>query len=143
MIKDFFISIFDSIIKFSINILGGWDIWLTSLVFLIVINIIVEIVRYSLFKTDKGNDKDITFDLFKLFRCGVRKILILIVVAIGTRLDQIVTPNNEFIRYTVIGYYIASETISILENAGACGIPLPKILYNVLDNLKNENMKRK
>ena len=45
----------------------------------------------------------------------------------------------EHIRTAVIGFYIANEGISILENAGELGIPLPKKLIAVLKQLKSKD----
>lgn len=61
-------------------------------------------------------------------------------VALGTVLDIIISPEDVFIRVMVVSYYIANESLSILENVGACGVPLPKVLYKILDSLKANNM---
>jgi Phage-related holin (Lysis protein) len=58
-------------------------------------------------------------------------------VTLGTMLDDIITPNEVFIRVMITSYYIASESLSVVENIGACGVPLPKALYKVLDSLKD------
>lgn len=42
------------------------------------------------------------------------------------------------VRSLVIGFYIANEGISILENAGRLGVPMPKKLVDVLMQLKGE-----
>jgi len=44
-------------------------------------------------------------------------------------------------RSAVIGFYLANEGISILENAGELGIPLPKKLIAVLKQLKDKEDK--
>lgn len=41
----------------------------------------------------------------------------------------------------VSGFYAANEAISILENASALGIPLPKKLVAVLKQLKEDSDK--
>ena len=41
----------------------------------------------------------------------------------------------------MIGFYIANEGISILENAGNIGLPLPKKLIEVLQQLKSKEEK--
>ena len=74
-----------------------------------------------------------------MFRGGIKKMLILVMIAIGTMLDGIIAPDETYIRSVVAGYYIANESLSILENIGACGVPLPKFLFNVLDALKKDN----
>ena len=62
-------------------------------------------------------------------------------VALGTTLDSIISPDELYIRVMIVSYYIANESFSILENIGACGVPLPKALYKVLDTLKSKGEK--
>lgn len=59
-------------------------------------------------------------------------------VALGAVLDSIISPDNVFIRIMVVSYYIANESLSILENIGVCGLPLPKSLYKILDSHKDD-----
>ena len=77
-----------------------------------------------------------------LFRGGIKKMFILLMVALGAVLDSIISPNEKYIRIMVASYYIANESLSILENVGACGVPLPKALYEILDTLKSDNEKK-
>lgn len=129
-------SVFCWICSVIVNLLGGWDIWLASLVFLMATDIVVGIVKSILCKSDKSPSGGLSSQ--SMFRGGIKKILILILIAIGTALDEIIEPGNTFIRSSVAGYYIANEMISIFENIGACGVPLPEIFYKVLDILKKK-----
>ena len=70
-----------------------------------------------------------------------KKGLILIIVAVGNIVDIYILGGGAVCRSTVIGFYLANEGISILENAGNLGIPLPKKLVSVLKQLKNDNNK--
>ena len=40
------------------------------------------------------------------------------------------------IKYCICISFIANELISIIENAGLMGIPIPKVLSNAVDVLK-------
>lgn len=117
-----------------IHSLGGWDIWLTSLVFLMATDIVAGIIKSFLCKSDKSRSGGLSSQ--SMFHGGIKKLLILLMVAIGTRLDEIITPDNTYIRSAVAAYYIANELVSVFENIGACGVPLPKIFFKVLDILK-------
>ncbi len=117
-----------------VNIFGGWDVWLMTLFFFMIVDIVVGIAKAVLCKSDKSASGGLNSQV--MFRGGIKKILIFILIAIGTALDEIVEPGNTYIRSAVASYYIANEMLSILENVGACGVPLPKVLYNVLDVLK-------
>ena len=70
-----------------------------------------------------------------------KKVLILALVAVGHLLDAHILGGGSVCRNTVIGFYIANEGISILENAGNIGIPLPEKLLEVLKQLKAKNDK--
>ena len=119
-----------------IKLLGGWDIWLASLFTVMVIDIITGIVKAVLVRSDKSQSGGLSS--VSMFRGGIKKISIILMVALGTVLDRIISPNELFIRVMIVTYYIANESLSILENVGACGVPLPKALYGILDSLKNK-----
>ena len=75
------------------------------------------------------------------FKGIAKKVMILALVAVGHILDQHVLGGGAVCRSAVIGFYIANEGISILENAGNLGIPLPKKLIAVLQQLKDKEDK--
>lgn len=75
------------------------------------------------------------------FKGIAKKVIILLLVAVGHILDVYILGGGAVCRSTVIGFYLANEGISILENAGNLGIPLPKKLVLVLTQLKNDNNK--
>lgn len=67
------------------------------------------------------------------------KILIFGLVGIAHLLDANILNTGDVLRTAVILYYIANEGISIIENAGEMGLPIPPKLLNVLEQLKGEN----
>ena len=73
------------------------------------------------------------------FKGIAKKVIILLLVAVGNIVDIYILGGGAVCRSTVIGFYLANEGISILENAGNLGIPLPKKLVSVLNQLKNDN----
>lgn len=66
-----------------------------------------------------------------------RKCLILTFVMIAHRIDVLL--NVDFVRSGVIFAYIANELISITENAGLMGVPVPKAVKKAIDILKNKS----
>ena len=46
--------------------------------------------------------------------------------------------GSNFIRDAVVIAFIANETISIIENAGLMGIPIPAAIMRAIDILKNK-----
>ena len=118
------------------DILGGWDIWLAALLTVMVIDILTGILKAILMRSNKSESGGLSSK--SMFRGGVKKIFILLMVTLGAVLDSIISPDNVFIRIMVVSYYIANESLSVLENIGACGLPLPKSLYKILDSLKDD-----
>lgn len=66
------------------------------------------------------------------------KIIIFALVGIANLLDKNILNSQELLRTAVILYYIANEGVSIMENAGEIGIPIPQKLLDVLAQLKGE-----
>lgn len=129
--------IFCCIGSLVVNALGGWDIWLASLFTVIVLDIVTGIIKAILMRSNKSSSGGLNST--SMFKGGVKKVIILILVALGEVIDNILPTEEAFIRTMIVSYYIANESLSILENIGACGIPLPKGLFKVLDALKNED----
>lgn len=73
------------------------------------------------------------------FKGIAKKVVILLVVAVGNIVDVYILGGGAVCRSTVIGFYLANEGISILENAGNLGIPLPKKLVSVLKQINDNN----
>ena len=65
-----------------------------------------------------------------------RKGATLLVVLVACRLDLVT--GSTFIRDTAIIAFIANETISIIENAGLMGVPIPAVVAKAIDILKQK-----
>lgn len=76
------------------------------------------------------------------FQGLLRKALILFVVLLAALLDRAVAVSADIEFAAVSGatclWFIASEGMSILENAAAMGVPIPKILLNMLELFKSK-----
>lgn len=72
------------------------------------------------------------------FKGIFKKVLILVLVGVGNILDVHLLGGGSVCRSAVIGFYLANEGISILENAGNLGLPLPRKLVEVLEQLKSK-----
>lgn len=126
------------IFSIIIKMLGGWDIWLMALITVMILDILTGLIKAILMRSNKSESGGLSSA--SMFRGGIKKVFILLMVALGTVLEIIISPDDVFIRIMVVSYYIANESLSILENVGACGVPLPKVLYKILDSLKTNNM---
>lgn len=62
-------------------------------------------------------------------------------VAVGVMVDRVIPATNEAVRSAVIFFYIANEGLSILENAGELGLPLPAALKKSLEKMQDKEEK--
>lgn len=65
-----------------------------------------------------------------------KKVSILIVLIVAVLLDRLLNNGLWVFRTLVCYFYIANEGISILENCGKCGLPLPEKLLKALEQLR-------
>lgn len=109
--------------------LGGWDIALQTLLIVIILDYLTGICKaiYNKKINSSVGLKGI-----------MKKVGYLIIVAVAVILDN-VTGNTGAIRTLVIYFFVANEGISILENWGGMGLPLPQKLTETLEQLKNDN----
>lgn len=78
------------------------------------------------------------------FRGLARKAFIMIVVAVAHIIDsQILGGNASVLRSAACCLYIANEGLSILENGGKLGVPYPKKLRDVLEQLRDKDEKER
>ena len=72
------------------------------------------------------------------FQGIAKKILMFFMVGIAAILDLYVLGGESPVREVVIAFYIANEGISVIENSARLGLPVPKKLIDVLEQLKSE-----
>lgn len=70
-----------------------------------------------------------------------KKIFMLLIVAVANIVDINVIGEGHVLRTVTTVFYIANECISLIENAGRIGVPVPKKLLDVLEQLKNTENK--
>ena len=109
--------------------LGGLDMALKTLLILMVLDYITGICKSIVNK--KVNS------IIGL-KGIIKKVGYLILVALSFLLDGVVGDTGA-IRNLVVYFFVANEGISILENWGAMGLPLPSKILEVLEQLKKEN----
>ena len=69
------------------------------------------------------------------FKGICRKVLIFTMVGIGHIIDTHVIGSGSVMRTAVIFFYLSNEGVSLLENAGHLGLPIPNKLKLVLEQL--------
>jgi toxin secretion/phage lysis holin len=75
------------------------------------------------------------------FRGIPKKIMIFVMVAVGHLVDTAIGTNHMF-RDATIFFYCANELVSIIENAGRIGLPVPDRLKQTVDILKGRGEKK-
>ena len=73
------------------------------------------------------------------FKGLAKKGFMLSIVVIANIIDTQVIKSGSAFRSAIICFYFANESISILENAGNIGVPLPKKLKDILIQLREDN----
>lgn len=68
----------------------------------------------------------------------VRKVCILMLVGIGHYIDAYIMGGGDVFRTAVALYYTGNEGISLLENCGNLGLPLPPKLVDVMKQIKGK-----
>ena len=76
------------------------------------------------------------------FKGIAKKILILLLVAAGNLTDRI-TGSDGIIRAIVCLFFLCNEALSVIENAALMGIPFPKKVVKILEQLRDDNDKEK
>ena len=129
--KEFWISI-----QVAFTAVGGWLGWflggcdglLYALLAFVVIDYVTGIMCAIV---DKKLSSAVGFKgIFK-------KVLIFGLVGIGHILDTYVIGNGSILRTAVIFFYLSNEGVSLIENAAHLGLPIPKKLKDVLEQLHN------
>lgn len=70
---------------------------------------------------------------------GIAKtIFMLLIVAVANIVDINVIGDGHVLKSVTVVFYIANECISLIENAGRLGVPVPKKLLDVLEQLKSK-----
>lgn len=118
------------------SIFGGWDTGLVSLLIFMALDYVSGLVVAGVFhksnKTDTGS-----LESKAGWKGLCRKCMTLVFVLIAYRLDLVIGTN--YIRDAVIIAFLANELISLVENAGLMGIPLPAVITKAIDILQKKS----
>ncbi len=105
--------------------LGGWDATLKILVTMAVIDYVTGIIA-------AGYNGELKSKVG--FKGIAKKVVLFLLVGAAAQLDSALGSNSA-IREATIFFFIGNELLSLLENAGRMGIPLPQALTNAVEIL--------
>lgn len=112
--------------------LGGCDGLLYALLAFVVVDYITGVMCAI---SDHSLSSEVGFK-------GIcRKVLIFLLVGIANILDVQVIGTGSVLRTAVVFFYISNEGISLLENAGHLGLPIPEKMKTVLEQLHDRSEK--
>lgn len=118
------------------QLFGGWSFSLTALLICMAFDYITGLIVAGVFhastKTENGR-----LESNAGWKGLARKIVTVVIVVVAHLIDRII--GTDYIRDAVAIAFILNEVISILENAGLMGVPIPKVMKKALEVLHNKS----
>ena len=118
------------------SLFGGWNGAMTTLVILMLIDYVTGIIVAGVFHASPKSSGGALSSAVG-FKGICRKFVILLIVVVACRVDIIL--NTNVIRDATCIGFCANELVSITENAGLMGIPLPRKLVEAIEVLRGDN----
>jgi len=119
------------------SVFGGWDAAIVTLVVFMAMDYVTGMLVAGVFKRSpktEGGGLESRAGWKGLIRKGVT----LLIVVVAARLDLLVG-DQSFIRDGVVIAFLVNETLSIVENAGLMGVPIPPVLVKAIEVLKQRS----
>jgi len=111
-------------------IFGKWDNIMTALVIMMAVDYITGVTAAAIeHKLDSATG----------LKGIAKKLLIFLLVTAAAVMDTMTGLSNHALRATAALFYIGNEGVSILENLGRAGVPIPSSLSSLFQRLKTEN----
>lgn len=117
---------------------GGWSEALITLIVFMAVDYVTGLAVAGIFKKSKKSENG-ALESRAGFKGLCRKGVALLIVLVAVRLDIIM--HTTYIKDAVIIAFVANESISIIENAGLMGVPVPSIIAKAIDVLRKDSEK--
>lgn len=121
--------------SFIAGLFGGFDASMVTLIAFMGVDYVTGLILAAVRKSPKTDTGGLSS------RIGLKglakKCVILMLVLVSARLD--ITLGTSYIRDAVCIGFIANELLSIIENAGLLGVPMPQALKNAVEILQKKN----
>ena len=135
MIKVYCCTAIGVIGSFIAKLFGGWTEDMVTLVIFMAIDFAMGLVVAGVFHNSSKSTSG-ALDSRAGWKGLCKKCVTLLFVLIAHRLDILI--ETDYIRTTAIIGFIANEAISIIENAGLMGLPLPEVVTKAIEILKHK-----
>jgi toxin secretion/phage lysis holin len=127
------LSILGAVGAFISALFGGWDSALTTLIIFMAIDYLTGLIVAGVFH-NSGKSETGALESRAGWKGLCRKGMTLLIVLVAVRLD--IAVGTSFIKDAVVIGYIANEALSIVENAGLMGLPIPEVVQRGIDVLR-------
>jgi toxin secretion/phage lysis holin len=121
--------------SFIASAFGGWTEALTTLLIFMAVDYITGLVCAGVFHKSKKTESG-ALESKASFKGLCRKGVILLIVIVAHRVDLAI--GSSYVRDAVCIAFIVNEAISVIENAGLMGVPIPKAITNAIEVLKKK-----
>ena len=136
IIKDSILAAFALGGSFIARSLGGWDTALQTLIIFMAIDYITGLLVAGIWQRSNKSQTG-AIESRAGFKGLIRKGLILLVVLIGVQLDAIIG-LQAFCRTAIVLFFCGNEGLSIVENLGIMGLPLPDFIKSKFEQLRDK-----
>ena len=118
------------------GLLGEWDVTLTVLVVMMAIDYLTGVIVAACGRSPKSETGGLNS---KIGFIGLaKKGFIMLMVLLAAQLDTVIGTDGTMFRTMAVGYYIANEGLSVLENAALLGVPFPEKMRKALEILRDK-----
>ena len=115
---------------------GGWDAALITLLLFMAVDYLSGLIVAGVFHSSDKSETG-TLNSAACWQGLLKKGMTLAIVLVAARLDIVL--GTAFVRDAVVIAYIVNETISIIENAGLMGLPVPDVIMSAIEQLQGKN----
>ena len=118
------------------NLVGGWDAALQTLIIFMAVDYLTGLIVAGVFHASPKSQTG-ALESRAGWKGLIRKGETLLIVLVACQLDAVMATS--FVRDAVVIGFICNETLSIIENAGLMGLPIPAVITKAVDILKQRS----
>lgn len=121
---------------FVVMAFGGWSEGLTTLMILMIVDYLTGLIVAGLFQASKKTESG-GLESLAGWKGLCRKVLTLLIVMVAYRID--VALGLDYLMNAAVIGFILNELISLVENAGLMGVPMPSAIKKAIDVLTSKS----
>lgn len=117
------------------SLFGGWDAAMQTLIIFMAVDYLTGLLVAGVFHASPKSQTG-ALESRAGWKGLIRKGETLLIVLVACQLDAVMATS--FVRDAVVIGFICNETLSIIENAGLMGLPIPAVITKAVDILKQK-----